>query len=102
MGGAFFVPRTDLLNWINDVLQLNYTDLKQVSNGAAFCQIIDVIYPGKGTHSLPSTFFYSHYLLVPMQRVNFNAKLEYEFEKNYKILQDTFTKLGIKKVSSYT
>lgn len=48
MGGAFFVSRTDLLNWLNEVLQLNYTDLKQAANGAAFCQVIDVIYPGKG------------------------------------------------------
>lgn len=48
MGGAFFVSRTELLNWMNEVLQLNYTDLRQASNGAAFCQIIDAIYPGKG------------------------------------------------------
>eukprot|EP00770_Monocercomonoides_exilis_P009614 MONOS_9566.1-p1 / transcript=MONOS_9566.1 / gene=MONOS_9566 / organism=Monocercomonoides_exilis_PA203 / gene_product=Microtubule-associated protein RP/EB family member 1 / transcript_product=Microtubule-associated protein RP/EB family member 1 / location=Mono_scaffold00399:53938-55113(+) / protein_length=262 / sequence_SO=supercontig / SO=protein_coding / is_pseudo=false len=81
MEGAFFVSRTELVNWLNDILQLEYTKLDQAANGAAFCQIVDVIYPGK----------------VPLHRVNFDAKLEYEFEKNYKILQDCFTKLNIQK-----
>ena len=100
MGGAFFVSRTDIINWINEVLQLNYTDLKQISNGAAFCQIMDVIYPNSGMLvSFPKLISVNlSVFTVPMGRVNFNAKLEYEFEKNYKILQDTFTKLGIKKV----
>ena len=52
MGGAFFVSRTDLLNWLNDVLKLNYTDLNQASNGAAFCQIIDAIHQGVGLQSV--------------------------------------------------
>ncbi|KAA6385632.1 MAG: putative Microtubule-associated protein RP/EB family member 1 [Streblomastix strix] len=81
MDKTYFASRTELLAWMNEVLQINYDKLDQASNGAAFCQIIDVIFPGK----------------VPLHRVNFKAKLEYEFEKNYKILQDSFTKLGIQK-----
>jgi hypothetical protein len=27
MEGAFFVPKTDLLNWLNELLQLNVTKI---------------------------------------------------------------------------
>lgn len=47
MGGAYFISRTDLLNWMNDLLKLDYTKLEMASNGAAFCQILDIIHPGK-------------------------------------------------------
>ncbi len=36
--------RTDLLAWLNDLLQLNYTKVEQCGTGAAYCQIIDSIY----------------------------------------------------------
>lgn len=35
--------------------------------------------------------------IVPLGKVNFNAKHDYEYIKNYKILQNVFTKLGITK-----
>ena len=36
--------RTELLAWLNDLLQLNYTKIEQCGTGAAYCQIIDSIY----------------------------------------------------------
>src|SRR5258708_21944396 len=39
--------RTELLQWLNDLLQLNYTKIEQCGTGAAYCQVIDSIY---GTH----------------------------------------------------
>ncbi len=82
MQGAYFVGRVELLKWINDFLQLNYKKVEDVSNGAAFCQLMDYIYPNK----------------IPLHRVNFDAKLEWESEKNWKILQGAFEKLKIDKV----
>lgn len=38
------VSRTDLLAWVNELLQLNYTKVEQCGTGAAYCQIIDSIY----------------------------------------------------------
>lgn len=48
MEGAFFVSRTEILNWLNDILNIGYSKLDQAANGAAFCQVLDEIYPGKG------------------------------------------------------
>ena len=36
--------RQELLAWLNDLLQLNYTKIEQVGTGAALCQIFDSIY----------------------------------------------------------
>ncbi|EPQ54910.1 calponin [Gloeophyllum trabeum ATCC 11539] len=65
--------RSELLAWLNDLLQINYTKIEQCGTGAAYCQIIDSIYGD-----------------VPMNRVKFNAKHEYEFIANLKILQNVF------------
>jgi len=81
MEGAYFVGRIELLGWINTILTENYTKIEQMSSGVAYCQLIDAIYPGK----------------VALHKVCFSAKLEYEFIKNWKVLQDAFIKLNIDK-----
>ncbi|QLQ80507.1 hypothetical protein HG537_0D05070 [Torulaspora globosa] len=72
--------RTELLNWLNDLLQLNYKKIEECGTGAAYCQIMDSIYGD-----------------LPMHRVKFNATAEYEFQTNYKVLQSCFTKHHIEK-----
>jgi len=52
-----------------------------MGSGAVYCQILDFMYPDK----------------VPMQKVNFKAKTEYDFIQNFKILQQSFQKLNIKR-----
>lgn len=49
--------RTELIQWINQLLELNYTKVEQCGTGAAYCQILDTIY-----HD------------VTMSKVKFNAK----------------------------
>jgi len=65
--------RTELLQWVNDLLQINYTKIEQCGSGAAYCQVLDSIYGD-----------------VPMTRVKMNAKHEYEYLANYKIMQNVF------------
>ncbi|KIM24687.1 hypothetical protein M408DRAFT_331658 [Serendipita vermifera MAFF 305830] len=65
--------RTELLQWLNDLLSLNYTKIEQCGTGAAYCQIFDSIYGD-----------------LPLTRVKFNAKQEYESLANFKILQNVF------------
>jgi len=65
--------RTELLQWLNDLLQLNYTKIEQCGTGAAYCQIFDSIYGD-----------------IPLSRVKFTAKHEYEFLANFKVLQNVF------------
>lgn len=79
MEGAFFVGRGEILDWANELLELSLTKIEQCATGAVACQIIDAIYPG--------TF--------PFSKVKWQAKHEYEFVDNYKILQKAFDKNGI-------
>jgi RP/EB family microtubule-associated protein len=82
MEGAYFVGRGELLAWLNNTFQLPYTKIEETCSGAAACQIMDAIHPGK----------------VPLSKVDFNAKHDYEYVKNYKILQAVFNKVGIDKI----
>jgi microtubule-associated protein, RP/EB family len=82
MEGAFFVGRFELLNWLNELLQLDYTKVEQCANGAAYVQIMDAVLPGR----------------VPLQKVNFDAKFDYDFVKNYKVLTTVFENNGIDKL----
>lgn len=38
------VSRTELISWINELLNLNYTKVEQCGSGAVYCHIIDSIY----------------------------------------------------------
>lgn len=72
--------RVDLLNWVNALLDLNYTKVEQLGTGAAYCQILDSIY-----------------LDVPMGKVKFDATKEYEYLNNYKVLQSACQRHKISK-----
>jgi len=81
IGNAKFVSRGELLTWLNDLLTLDYTNVEQIYNGAAPCQIFDVIYPGS----------------VQLSKLNYNAKMDYECIHNFKILEICFKKQNVDK-----
>jgi len=82
MDGAYFTSRTDILSFFNDLLLMNLSKIEQTASGAVACQLVDCIFPGS----------------VPMKRVNWEAKSEFQFIENYKILQAAFSKNHVQKI----
>lgn len=58
MDGGYFVPRGEILKWINQVLKLDLTHIEQLASGAVYCQLLDAMCPG----------------LVPMHKLNWKAR----------------------------
>uniref|UniRef100_A0AAV2JD55 Microtubule-associated protein RP/EB family member 1 n=1 Tax=Knipowitschia caucasica TaxID=637954 RepID=A0AAV2JD55_KNICA len=76
------MSRHDMLAWVNDSLQLNYSKIEQLCSGAAYCQIMDYLFPG----------------CLLLKKVKFQAKLEHEYIQNFKILQKAFQRMSVEKI----
>ncbi|XP_063315613.1 microtubule-associated protein RP/EB family member 1 [Pelobates fuscus] len=76
------LSRHDMLAWINESLQLNLTKIEHLCSGNAYCQFMDMLFPGS----------------VTLKKVKFQAKLEHEYIQNYKVLQAGFKKMGVDKI----
>ncbi|MGH0166611.1 UNVERIFIED_CONTAM: hypothetical protein FKN15_051351 [Acipenser sinensis] len=76
------LSRHDMLAWVNDSLHFSYTKVEQLCSGAAYCQFMDMLFPGS----------------VHLKKVKFQAKLEHEYIHNFKVLQAAFKKMSIDKV----
>ncbi|XP_024292702.1 microtubule-associated protein RP/EB family member 3 isoform X1 [Oncorhynchus tshawytscha] len=76
------LSRHDMLAWLNDSLHLTYTKIEQLCSGAAYCQFMDMLFPG----------------CVLLKKVKFQAKLEHEFIHNFKVLQAAFKRMGVDKI----
>ncbi|KAF4079490.1 hypothetical protein AMELA_G00178570 [Ameiurus melas] len=76
------MSRHDMLAWVNDSLQLNYTKIEQLGSGAAYCHFMDMLFPG----------------CIPLKKVKFQAKLEHEYINNFKVLQGAFKRMKVDKI----
>ncbi|XP_035270488.1 microtubule-associated protein RP/EB family member 3-like isoform X2 [Anguilla rostrata] len=76
------LSRHDMLAWVNDSLQLTYTKVEQLCSGAAYCQFMDMLFPG----------------CVLLKKVKFQARLEHEYIHNFKVLQAAFKKMSVDKI----
>lgn len=76
------LSRHDMLAWVNDSLHLTYTKIEQLCSGAAYCQFMDMLFPG----------------CILLKKVKFQAKLEHEFIHNFKVLQAAFKRMSVDKV----
>ena len=81
MDGAYFTSRKDVLDFINSQLSLQLTKIEQTASGAVACQLTEYMFPGS----------------LNLSRVNWEAKSEYEFINNYKLLQDAFNKHNVQR-----
>jgi len=84
MNDAYFVGRTELLQWLSGDLGLAVNKIEECASGAVYCQILAAVHPKK----------------VPVKKLNLSAKHEYEFIKNFKVLQESFNAAGITKVQT--
>ncbi|XP_017267229.1 microtubule-associated protein RP/EB family member 3 isoform X1 [Kryptolebias marmoratus] len=76
------LSRHDMLAWVNDSLQLTYTKIEQLCSGGAYCQFMDMLFPG----------------CILLKKVKFNAKLEHEYIHNFKVLQAAFKRMNVDKI----
>lgn len=76
------LSRHDMLAWVNDCLQSNFSKIEELCTGAAYCQFMDMLFQGS----------------VPMRRIKFKTNLEHEYIQNFKILQASFKKMTVDKV----
>jgi len=81
MDSAYFVGRKELLEFFNDLLDLNLTKIEQTAPGGIACQLMDLIFPGS----------------IPLSKINWAARSDYEFIQNYKLLQVAFTKQNVQR-----
>mmetsp|Transcript_19075 Transcript_19075/g.26846 ORF Transcript_19075/g.26846 Transcript_19075/m.26846 type:complete len:110 (-) Transcript_19075:88-417(-) len=66
---AYFVGKRQLLEWVNDFLGLELKKVEELHSGWAYCQLVDAIFPGQ----------------VKISKVDFHAKFDYEYLKNFKV-----------------
>uniref|UniRef100_A0AAZ1XS43 Calponin-homology (CH) domain-containing protein n=1 Tax=Oreochromis aureus TaxID=47969 RepID=A0AAZ1XS43_OREAU len=76
--------RHDMLEWVNDSLQLTYTKIEQLCTGAAYCQFMDMLFPG----------------CILLKKVKFNANQEHEYIHNFRVLQAAFKRMSVDKVGT--
>jgi len=81
MDGAYFTSRKEILDFLNNLLDLNLTKIEQTASGAVACQLTEYLFPNS----------------IPMSRVNWAAKASHEYVANYKLLQSAFDKNNIQK-----
>ncbi|VDD84336.1 unnamed protein product [Mesocestoides corti] len=75
------LSRHEILNWINTCLEANYGKIEELCTGAAYCQLMDMLFPG----------------VLNFKKIKFNTNLEHEYIANFKHLQAIFKKLGVDK-----
>uniref|UniRef100_A0A8C3ST84 Microtubule-associated protein RP/EB family member 2 n=1 Tax=Chelydra serpentina TaxID=8475 RepID=A0A8C3ST84_CHESE len=76
------MSRHDIIAWVNDIVALNYAKVEQLCSGAAYCQFMDMLFPG----------------CISLKKVKFQAKLEHEYIHNFKLLQASFKRMNVDKV----
>lgn len=74
-----------MLGWVNDTLQAGYKKIEELCSGAAYCQFMDLMFPGS----------------AQLKKVKFRTNLEHEYIQNFKIFQAAFKRVGCDKVCLY-
>ncbi|CAJ0582007.1 unnamed protein product, partial [Mesorhabditis spiculigera] len=76
------LSRHEMLMWVNECLQAQFTKLEQMHTGAGYCQFTDFLFPQT----------------IPLKKVKWNSHLELDWLANWKIVQNAWKSLGIDKI----
>lgn len=71
--------RSELLEWINNYFNVEYSKIEQCGNGEIYCLIFNALYPNT----------------INISRLQKNPKTEFQILTNYKLLQNGFNKVKI-------
>ena len=77
----YFASKSELLTWANTLLDLELRGIEETITGAVFCQLLDATYPGT----------------VRLNKVNWKANTEVEYQSNFKIFQQGLIANNIEK-----
>ena len=100
------LSRHDMLAWVNDCLMSNLTKIEEMCTGAAYCQFMDMLFPGiffKMKFLSIWIYFIVFFInecagSVMVKKVKFKTNLEHEYIQNFKLLQGSFKKMHVDKV----
>uniref|UniRef100_A0A1I7XHM6 Calponin-homology (CH) domain-containing protein n=1 Tax=Heterorhabditis bacteriophora TaxID=37862 RepID=A0A1I7XHM6_HETBA len=76
------LSRHEMLMWVNDCLQSNFTKLEELHSGAGYAQFTDFLFPGS----------------IPLKKIKWNSHLELDWLSNWKLVQTAWKSLGVEKV----
>ncbi|VDN54810.1 unnamed protein product [Dracunculus medinensis] len=86
------LSRHEMLMWVNDCLQSNFSRLEEMHTGAAYCQTNQIV---------SYDFQFTDFLFpgsIQLRRVKWNSRLELDWLSNWKLLQTAWKSLGIDKI----
>ncbi|ESN98551.1 hypothetical protein HELRODRAFT_84431 [Helobdella robusta] len=76
------ISRHEALYWVNEMLQANFMKIEELCSGAAYCQFMDILFPG----------------CINLKKVKFMTNLEHEYISNFKLVQGAFSKMKVDKI----
>ncbi|EDV46174.1 microtubule-associated protein RP/EB family member 1 [Drosophila erecta] len=71
--------RAEILDWFNETLKCSLTNIEHLCTGAAYCNLMHMLFPK----------------LINLKRVKFFPNQQYEFVANFKELQKAFNKVKV-------
>lgn len=75
------LSRHEMLEWVNDCLQAQFSKIEQLHNGAGYCLFMDILFPG----------------VVPLKKVKWNSRNELDWLSNWKLVGTAFKDVHVDK-----
>ncbi|CAB3397864.1 unnamed protein product [Caenorhabditis bovis] len=76
------LSRHEMLMWVNDCLQSQFTKIEQLHTGAGYCLFTDFLFPDS----------------IQLKKVKWNSRLELDWLANWKLVQTAWKNIGVEKV----